>query len=72
MLRKRFTQVKGEPSHELAMKLLAESVRVSVKVESIQVNLRTYNDTLLSIIKNGGDWADTHLNNPALLAVLYS
>lgn len=61
MFRKRFTQVKGVRSHERAMKLLEECIRDSVKVESIQANLRTYNDTLLSIIKNGGDWADIPL-----------
>jgi hypothetical protein len=53
MFRKRFTQVEGEVSHERAMKLLEECIRDSVNVDSIQANLRTYNDTLLSILKNG-------------------
>lgn len=59
--RKHFTQQLGKPSHARSMLLLEECVREAFLHYKVIEDCWTINDTLHSIINNGGDWADTPL-----------
>lgn len=59
LFRKRFTQLAGKVKHDKAMDLLEDCVKEAVKTRSIAADVLTMPSTLRSVIKNGGDWADT-------------
>ena len=61
LFRKSFTQLTCKVSHRRAMSLLEDCVREKVNKESIMDDCLTLNDTLRSIERNGGDWADPPL-----------
>ena len=61
LFRKTFTQLVGKVSHRRAMDMLVECVKEAVDAESISDDCLTMNETLRSIKKNGGDWADPGL-----------
>lgn len=59
--RRRFTQMHHKTSHERAMALLDECPQECVSRQSVEKDCLTVNDTLRSILRNGGDWADKSL-----------
>ena len=56
--RREFTQLSVRLSSRRAATLLEECIQESVTQERIFSDMLTYKQTLLSVIRNGGDWAE--------------
>ena len=57
--RKEFTQLLGKVGHHRAMELMEDVLREAITQDSIQKDAESMVDTIKSVLKNKGDWADT-------------
>lgn len=59
--KKIYSELAGKVGHGRAMSLLEKCIKESVNATSLQKNTLTFNQTLHSVLKNGGDWANSGL-----------